>query len=167
MSPTTAEKTSSLAFKRSVTTPEASLRAAQILQGVLPTLIDLPVLLKQAHWNVVGTHFRTVHLQLDEIVDAARTAGDEVAERIVTLGVPADGRSPTLAEKSQLTNFPEGFQQDTQTIELTAKALHEMIEVLREAIEQVGEVDPVSEDLLIGHTAQLEKFLWMVQAQQK
>jgi starvation-inducible DNA-binding protein len=167
MSPTTAEKSNATAFKRSMMKPGDDVRAAEILQGVLPTLIDLPVLLKQAHWNVVGTHFRTVHLQLDEIVDAARVAGDDVAERIVTLGVPADGRSPTLAERSQLTTYPPGFQQDTATIELTAKSLHETIQVMREAIDQVGEIDPISQDLLIGHTAALEKYLWMVQAQQK
>ena len=41
-----------------------------------------------------------------------------------------------------------------------------MIEGLRQAIATTGEVDPVSEDLLIGIAGSLEKHLWMVQAQE-
>src|SRR5271155_5799943 len=39
------------------------------LQRVLVDLIELHLQGKQAHWNVVGTNFRDLHLQLDEIVD--------------------------------------------------------------------------------------------------
>jgi starvation-inducible DNA-binding protein len=37
---------------------------------------------------------------------------------------------------------------------------------LRQAIAKVGPLDPVSEDLLIGQAGALEKYLWMVQAQE-
>ena len=32
-------------------------------------LIELYLQGKQAHWNLVGTNFRDLHLQLDEIID--------------------------------------------------------------------------------------------------
>ena len=35
------------------------------LQAVLVDLIELHVQGKQAHWNIVGTNFRDLHLQLD------------------------------------------------------------------------------------------------------
>ena len=35
---------------------------------------------------------------------------------------------------------------------------------LRKAVEQVGDVDPVTEDLLIGQTGELEQFQWFVRA---
>ena len=35
---------------------------------------------KQADWNVVGTNFRDLHLQVDTIVDTAREASDTIAE---------------------------------------------------------------------------------------
>ncbi|HET7740426.1 MAG TPA: ferritin-like domain-containing protein, partial [Mycobacterium sp.] len=44
----------------------------QNLQKVLVDLIELHLQGKQAHWNLVGTNFRDLHLQLDEIVDTAR-----------------------------------------------------------------------------------------------
>jgi starvation-inducible DNA-binding protein len=34
----------------------------------------------------------------------------------------------------------------------------------REAISVAGEIDPVTEDILIGQTAELEKFQWFVRA---
>ena len=34
----------------------------------------------------------------------------------------------------------------------------------RKAISEVGELDPITEDLLIGQTGQLEKFQWFVRA---
>ena len=57
------------------------------LQSTLAELIDLALLGKQAHWSVVGPRFRSVHLELDEIVDLARLSFDRVAERLATIGV--------------------------------------------------------------------------------
>ena len=36
------------------------------LQATLVELLDLTLVGKQLHWNVVGTLFRPLHLQLDE-----------------------------------------------------------------------------------------------------
>jgi starvation-inducible DNA-binding protein len=47
------------------------------MQAVLADLIELHIQGKQAHWNIVGTNFRDLHLQLDEIVDAARAFADD------------------------------------------------------------------------------------------
>ena len=49
----------------------------KVLQGTLLDMIDLHLVAKQAHWNVLGSHFRSVHLQLDELVTAARGFADE------------------------------------------------------------------------------------------
>lgn len=40
------------------------------LQSQLVELIDLGLQAKQAHWNVVGPPFRSVHHELDEMVQA-------------------------------------------------------------------------------------------------
>ncbi len=67
------------------------------LQGALVDLLDLSLVAKQVHWNVVGPRFRSVHLQLDDVVDTARQHSDTVAERASALGVNPDAeprRSP-------------------------------------------------------------------------
>ena len=39
------------------------------LQAALVELIDLSLIGKQLHWNIVGPRFRSLHLELDELVD--------------------------------------------------------------------------------------------------
>ncbi|NND96554.1 MAG: DNA starvation/stationary phase protection protein Dps [Pirellulaceae bacterium] len=160
---TTATKT---AFKRDILDSEAGSETACLLQANLVNLIDLALLLKQAHWNVIGPNFRSVHLQLDEIIESVRAASDEVAERINTLGIAPDGRSSTVAQDSKLDAYPTDFQKVPDTLGNVADALKATIDSLRSAISELGDLDPVSEDLCIGVSAQLEKHLWMVQAQE-
>jgi hypothetical protein len=58
---------------------------------------------KQAHRNVVGTNFRDLHLQLDELVAFARAGSDTIAERLRALDAVPDGRSDTVAAPLSLT----------------------------------------------------------------
>jgi starvation-inducible DNA-binding protein len=137
------------------------------LQKSLVDLVETALQLKQAHWNVKGKNFRSVHLELDEIIETVRAGSDEVAERIVALGTAADGRSATLVNNSRIDGYPEGFVDARQTLKLVADRLAQLSKALRSSIEEVGQVDPISEDLLIGIAGQLEKHLWMVQAQEE
>jgi starvation-inducible DNA-binding protein len=68
------------------------------LQATLVELIDLSLVGKQFHWTVVGPNFRSLHLQLDELVDAWRTLSDTVAERAVALGSFPDGQANAVVE---------------------------------------------------------------------
>ncbi|MCA9152383.1 MAG: DNA starvation/stationary phase protection protein, partial [Planctomycetales bacterium] len=84
-------------LKRSILKSDQRDTTVKQLQSCLYDLIDLALQGKEAHWNVLGPNFRSVHLQLDEIIDSARNASDEVAERIVTLGLSPDGRASQIA----------------------------------------------------------------------
>jgi starvation-inducible DNA-binding protein len=135
------------------------------LQATLVELIDLSLLGKQAHWNVVGPNFRSVHLQLDEIVDTARLASDRVAERIATVGAAPDGRASAVAASSRLAEFPGGQVPVTETVKLVGTTIDTMSERLRERIVRSAEADPVSQDILISTADELEKQAWMLRAQ--
>jgi starvation-inducible DNA-binding protein len=153
-------------FKRNILNHETNDQVTALLQKNLTNLIDLALLMKQAHWNVVGPNFRSVHLQLDEIIATVRDASDEVAERISTLGVAPDGRASTVASDSALSAYPSVFVKVPDTVDLVADAMKTTIDSLRSAIERLGELDPVSEDLFIAVSRPLEKHLWMLQAQE-
>lgn len=153
-------------FQRDILEGQNNEKVTSILQEELTNLIDLALLLKQAHWNVVGPNFRSVHLHLDEIIKTVRDASDEVAERISTLGISPDGRSSTVAEQSDLASYPDGFVRVTDTITLIADAMKTAIDGLHTGIEKTGDLDPVTEDMLIAVSTPLEKHLWMVQAQE-
>src|SRR5919204_1608285 len=94
--------------------PELSVK----LQRVLVDLIELHLQGKQAHWNVVGTNFRDLHLQLDELVDFAREASDTVAERMRALDAVPDGRSDTVAAGTTLPQFPADEQNTGEVVDL-------------------------------------------------
>ncbi|QDS93851.1 Fine tangled pili major subunit [Roseimaritima multifibrata] len=153
-------------MKREILPADQQKKVVGLLQANLVTVIDLALFLKQAHWSVVGRGFRSVHLQLDEIIESVREGSDEIAERISTLGAAPDGRSSTVSDKSKLKKYPEGFQKAPTTVSLVADALKTTVDQLRNSIAKLGDLDPISEDLCIGISAGLEKHLWMVQSQE-
>ncbi|MGY0491323.1 Dps family protein [Streptomyces sp. WG-D5] len=139
----------------------------EALQGALVDLVDLSLVAKQVHWNVVGPRFRSVHLQLDEVVDTARQHSDTVAERASTLGVPPDGRAKTVADTSGVGVVPDGWVKDVDAVGTLVDALGAVIARMRERVDATGEADPVSQDIFIGITADLEKHHWMFQAENR
>ncbi|MFE7765451.1 Dps family protein [Streptomyces sp. NPDC057438] len=145
---------------------EADLRTvSEALQGALVDLVDLSLVAKQIHWNVVGPRFRSVHLQLDEVVDTARLHSDTVAERASTLGVSPDGRAQTVAGSSGIGTVPDGWVKDADAVGTLVDALGAVITRMRTRVESTAEADPVSQDIFIQITADLEKHHWMFQAE--
>jgi starvation-inducible DNA-binding protein len=135
------------------------------LQAVLADLIELHIQGKQAHWNIVGTNFRDLHLQLDEIVDAARQFADDTAERMRALHALPDGRSSTVAESTSLAQFPEGLISTKDAIERIVAALEAAVGTMRKVHDEVDEEDPTTADLLHEFILKLEQFAWMVNAE--
>jgi starvation-inducible DNA-binding protein len=135
------------------------------LQAVLADLIELHIQGKQAHWNIVGTNFRDLHLQLDEIVDAARQFADDTAERMRALHALPDGRSSSVAESTSLAQFPEGLISTKDAIERIVAALEAAVGTMRKVHDEVDEEDPTSADLLHEFIAKFEQFAWMVNAE--
>jgi starvation-inducible DNA-binding protein len=135
------------------------------LQDTLVELTDLHLRAKQAHWNVVGRDFRSVHLHLDELTEEVRGAADLVAERSVAIGWPVDGRPGTVAKSSPLPEFPTGQLLDHDVVALITEALADTCGHVRKRVEHTTELDSVTENLLEEILATLEKQHWMFAAQ--
>jgi len=138
----------------------------QELEPLLIELVDLALTAKQAHWNVSGLWFRPLHAQLDELADDVRGWSDDVAERLTTIGVAADARVETVAKTTPFGSFPSGFVESTQVAPLMVERLAGVVESNRARIERLGAEDLVSQDLVVGITARLEKHKWMFAAEQ-
>jgi starvation-inducible DNA-binding protein len=136
-----------------------------VLQATLVDLIDLSLIAKQAHWNVVGPNFRSAHLQLDELTSTARQYVDEVAERANAIGVSPNGKARTVVESSGIPEFPDNWQSVDRTVAAIVEILGALIARLRKRIDETDKSDLVTQDLLIALTAELEKQHWMWQAQ--
>lgn len=135
---------------------------ADALQGRLVSLIDLGLTLKHIHWNVVGPSFIGVHEMLDPQYAAVAEMTDALAERIATLGGVPSGLPGRLVESRTWDDYDLG-RADTQAhLGALDQVYIGVIADHRAAYARIGEIDAVSEDLLIGQTAQLEQFHWFV-----
>jgi starvation-inducible DNA-binding protein len=145
----------------------ASQQLSENLQKVLVDLIELSIQGKQAHWNVVGKNFRDTHLQLDEVIDAAREFSDTVAERMRALHALPDGRSDTIAETTTLPEFPQGEIDTAEVIDLITERIDAATTTARDVHDDVDEEDPTSADILHAILERLEQLSWMVSAENR
>jgi starvation-inducible DNA-binding protein len=136
----------------------------QSLDAPLADLLDIGLLAKHAHWNVRGPNFRPMHVFLDELADLARLGADEVAERAITLGSPADGRAKTIADTSSLPTLDAGPIDDRDVVTRFGAILDDVIARLHGSCADF-EQDTVTMDLLVGLVGRFEKQAWMLRAQ--
>jgi starvation-inducible DNA-binding protein len=137
----------------------------QELQATLVELLDLSLVGKQLHWTVVGPLFRPLHLQLDELVASWRELADTVAERAVAIGFSPDGQSATVAADSGVGAVERGELDGRVVARELTRRIAEIAERTRNRVERLGELDAVSQDVLIEVVRALEEQLWMVRVQ--
>ncbi len=135
-----------------------------ILQGRLDALNDLALTLKHIHWNVVGSNFIAIHTMLDPQVDAVRLMVDETAERIATLGGSPVGTPGALVAARTWDDYAVGRDDAIAHMGALDVVYSGVIDAHRKAIEDTDDPDTVSQDMLIGQSAQLEQFQWFVRA---
>ncbi len=145
-------------------TDKEGAQVAELLQKQLSRYNDLHLTLKHIHWNVVGPNFIGVHEMIDPQVELVRGYADEVAERIATLGGSPKGTPGAIVNDRTWDDY--SLERDTVQAHLAALDLvyDGIIEDTRKNIEETEEPDPVTNDMLIGHAAELEKFQWFVRA---
>ncbi len=143
---------------------DAKNTTATALQGALVDLIDLSLVAKQLHWNVIGTNFRSVHLQLDEVVTLARTYTDTIAERLSALGVNADGRSATVSKNTKLTQPESGWIESGKVVATMTDILGGISARMRERMDLTEKSDQATQDIIISVIQDIEKQHWMFQA---
>jgi starvation-inducible DNA-binding protein len=145
-------------------TDKQGARLAELLQKQLSTYNDLHLTLKHIHWNVVGPNFIGVHEMIDPQVESVRKFADDVAERIAALGASPEGTPAAIIRDREWDDYSVG--RDTVQAHLAALDLvySGVIEDIRKSIDETDELDPVTQDLLIGQAGHLEKFQWFVRA---
>lgn len=150
------------------TNPNTSVTNTAKLQEVLNRQIAgwsvLYTKLHNFHWYVKGPHFFTLHAKFEELYNLATANMDEVAERLLTIG----GRPvATIAEQLRLSPIEEaqGQLSAEEMVEHVVADLNAMLNVIRQGIHEAGEAeDNVTEDMMIGFTAALDKEIWMLNA---
>jgi starvation-inducible DNA-binding protein len=144
--------------------PDDASKVIDRLQERLVSLLDLQLTLKHIHWNVVGPTFIGVHKMLDPQVDAVRLMVDDLAERIATLGGEPNGLPGNLVRSRSWDDYSLGRADVLAHLGALDVAYHGVNRSHREAIEELDELDKVTQDILIEQAEQLEQFQWFVRA---
>ena len=139
-------------------------RVAEILQDRLNALNDLALTLKHVHWNVVGPHFIAVHEMIDPHVEEVRAMVDATAERMATLGVSPLGTPGQIVANRSWDDYSLTRATTNEHLGALDVVYDGIISDHRDAQDEVGELDAVTEDLLLGQLAQLELFQWFIRA---
>jgi starvation-inducible DNA-binding protein len=144
---------------------ETRARVIELLNYRLADAVDLQLDAKQAHWNVRGPAFMALHELFDRIVEHAAGAADLLAERIAQLGGVALGAARTVAQRSELEEYPVGIASGTDHVKALADVLAAFGARVRAAITEAAELeDPVTADVCTEIARGTDKLLWFVEA---
>ncbi len=151
-------------FQPSGLSLDEATRVNELLQGRLTALIDLELTLKHIHWNVVGPSFIGVHTMIDPQVDAVRLMVDAVAERIATLGGMPVGTPGHVAANRRGEDYSILRATTMEHLGALDVVYSGVVKDHRAAVQELDDLDLVTQDMLIGQLDQLEQFQWFVRA---
>jgi starvation-inducible DNA-binding protein len=153
-------------FKTKNDLPEGTRgKAVELLNARLADCKDLQTQVKQAHWNVKGPNFISLHLLFDKINDDVENYVDEIAERAVQLGGVAEGTARMVAKRSSLAEYPAGAADGRSHVEALSSALAAFGTSARKAISEAVELgDLNTADLFTEVSRGIDKWLWFVEA---
>ena len=139
-----------------------------LLNQRLADCIDLQTQCKQAHWNVKGPMFISLHLLFDQVNDGVTEYIDLIAERIVQLGGIADGTARSVAARTSLLDYPDRLWSGEEHVAALSDVLAQFGRTVRIGIEEMNELqDAGSADILTEVSRGIDKWLWFVEAHQQ
>lgn len=144
--------------------PKDGKLVVDILQERLVALIDLSLTLKHIHWNVVGPAFIGVHTMLDPQYAGVQIMVDTTAERIATLGGVPGGLPGNIVATRTWDDYDLGRADSQAHLGALDLVYRGVIESHREAVAATEKPDPVTQDMLIGQTGDLEQYHWFVRS---
>lgn len=170
--PTAAPKASSntrlaqpLGSTRNSLPEKTRMKVASILAIHTVSAIDLFLQSKQAHWNVNGKNFHSIHALFDELAAASQSWADLLAERVRQLGFEALGSARAIVEHSRITEYPTQISTSSDHLAAVADRLAEFAKGIRAAIDQCAKLgDADGADICTEVSSAADKLLWMVEA---
>ena len=145
--------------------PRANLeKVGNVLQSQLIELQNLALQAKQAHWNVSGTLFYSLHELLQEHYEGYSKYADTVAERMLSIGVSSDGRAETIVQTANMPVIPAGFIDDAEVIRFFIDDLKLTGDRTRARIKEIEDIDPTSANVLQEVEYILGQYQWQFRA---
>ena len=141
------------------------LQIVVLLNKHLAAAIDLHAQMKQAHWNVRGPAFISVHQLFDSVSTEVENFSDMIAERAGGLGGTAQGTVQIAAEHSFLIPYDLGIADEKQHIFAVAGALAAFGQSVHDAIKKADDLgDVTTADLFTEISRGVDQQLWFVES---
>ncbi|MBX3448673.1 MAG: DNA starvation/stationary phase protection protein Dps [Planctomycetaceae bacterium] len=140
-------------------------KMVSVLNARLADLIDLKLQTKQAHWNVKGPSFFSLHQLFDQFAETLDEHVDNVAERVVALGGVALGTVEAVAEWSELPEYPSDISSGSAHVTALCTSVMQAAKTVRADIDISADAgDAGTADLLTGVSRDLDKYLWFLES---
>jgi starvation-inducible DNA-binding protein len=126
---------------------------------------DLGLQAKQAHWNVKGPNFFSLHELFDKLYEEASGWNDLVAERAVQLGGIAEGTLQSAVQGTRLRPYGIELTSGKEHLEALSSSLAAYGRTAREAIDvaaRAGDADTA--DLFTEISRAADKMLWFLES---
>jgi starvation-inducible DNA-binding protein len=136
-----------------------------LLNQALADLSDLYSQTKQAHWNVRGKKFFTLHELFDKLAGMVEEHLDIIAERATALGGDARGTVRMAAGASKLPEWPVTLPDEDEFTRALTERFAQAANSVRAALEaSAREGDADTADLFTAVSRDLDKALWFLEA---
>src|SRR5574343_1373149 len=138
---------------------ENSAPVIAILQSLVTETTILSLRAREAHWNVQGPSFGSLHELFGDIYDFASDWADTLAERLVQQGGAASALSTTWSPSPMLGD------EATLLNEVASLANHLALQIHQAQAGPIGSSDDEStKDILIELNRDLEKWIWKLES---
>jgi len=136
-----------------------------VLNQVLASTLDLKLQAKQAHWNLKGPNFISVHELFDKVASEVDEHADTLAERVMQLGGQAQGTSQAIVRTSILPVYPTNLIKAADHLAAIANAIGIVSKLNCDLVEAADSVnDVVTADIGTGIARGLDKLHWFVRS---
>lgn len=144
---------------------ETRAKMAVLLNARLADAVDLALMTKQAHWNLRGAQFVSVHEMLDGFRTELDGHVDLLAERVVQLGAIALGTTQAVTGSSKLPPYPIDIVSVDDHLDALAIRYGDLANAVRAAIEMASEAgDACTADIYTAFSRLLDKALWFLES---
>jgi starvation-inducible DNA-binding protein len=136
-----------------------------LLNQQVADTFDLFSQTKQAHWNVKGTQFVSLHELFDKLAAELTEYVDLIAERATALGGLVHGTVRSAATNSRLPEYSADVTGSLPTVEALAERYAALVATTRKAIQVAdSQGDADTADLLTQVSRGLDKTLWFLES---
>ncbi|MFC6181213.1 Dps family protein [Lactiplantibacillus daowaiensis] len=137
------------------------------LNQLVADLSQLAMVIHQTHWYMRGTNFLKLHPLMDQYMDEINDQLDVISERLITLDGSPYSTLSEMAAHTGISDEPGNWDRTLpERFETLISDYRYLADVYQHGIDVSDEEQDLStQDLFIGFKRDLEKRIWMLQAE--